>query len=240
MIRIGTSGWIYKHWRGIYYPERLPQKDWFGHYARDFDTVEINNTFYRLPPVETFENWGKVAPPGFVFTFKASRYLTHIKRLNDPAESLENFIGRARAAEASLGPILYQLPPSFKVDAARLEAFLQVLPGDLTHVLEFRHASWYAGEVRDLLARYGIAFAIHDHGQAPGCPEWVTSGTVYLRFHGSPEAPYSGSYSDDRLRETARKIEAWTGRGLNVFAYFNNDIGGHAVRNALTLKSLLR
>ncbi len=238
-LRIGTSGWVYKHWKGVYYPEDLAQKDWFGFYARDFDTVEINNTFYRLPPAETFENWGKVAPPGFIFTFKASRFITHVKRLNDPAQALENFLSRARGAGQSLGPILYQLPPGFKIDTSRLKAFLQALPADLTHVFEFRHPSWYADEVRELLGRHRICFAIHDHGHAPGCPEWVTGQAVYLRFHGSAEAPYSGSYGDGQLGAAAEKIVRWLEAGLHVFVYFNNDIGGHAVRNALTLKALV-
>jgi uncharacterized protein YecE (DUF72 family) len=239
-VRIGTSGFIYKHWRGVYYPEDLRQKDWFGHYARDFDTVEINNTFYRLPEVHVFEHWREVAPPGFLYTFKASRYITHVRRLNDPAASLEKFLSRARQAGQTLGPLLFQLPPRWKADPRRLEQFLAALPADLQHVLEFRDDRWHVPEVRDLLSRFGVAFCIHDHGHTPQCPEWVTAKTVYLRFHGSSETPYTGGYTDDFLKRIAVKIDRWRGKGLRVFVYFNNDVGGHAVFNALTLKSLVQ
>lgn len=237
-LRIGTSGWVYPHWRGIYYPEDLPQKEWFGRYVRDFDTVEINNTFYRLPKAETFVRWGEAAPPGFLYAFKASRFITHLKRLKDPETSLENFLARVRGAGASLGPLLFQLPPRWPADSGRLEAFLEALPRDLTHVFEFRDDRWHVEEIRRILERHGAAFCIHDHG-AVHCPPWVTSGTVYLRFHGSAEAPYSGSYSDGFLAGQAERIAAWRAEGRSVFAYFNNDIGGHALRNALTLKGMV-
>ncbi|MBE0599487.1 MAG: DUF72 domain-containing protein [Desulfuromonadales bacterium] len=237
-VRIGTSGWTYPHWRGVYYPEGLAQKDWFGHYLRDFDTVEINNTFYRLPSPQTFEHWARVAPPGFVYSFKASRFITHLKKLKDPRDSLHNFLERAHLAGAALGPILFQLPPHWKLDLLRLETFLQALPPDLVRVFEFRDESWHRPEVRDLLSRYRAAFCIHDY-QGLACPDWTTAATVYLRFHGSAAAPYSGSYSDDQLRRQAERILAWRQEGRSLFAYFNNDLGGYAVRNALTLKQLL-
>jgi uncharacterized protein YecE (DUF72 family) len=236
--RVGTSGWIYRHWKGVYYPEKLPQKDWFGHYAADFDTVEINNTFYRLPQAQTFEHWRQVAPPGFIFTLKASRYITHLKRLLDPADSLERFLARARLCQDTLGPILYQLPPRWPADADRLELFLRALPTDLLQVLEFRDNSWYNQQVRELLERFGIAFCIHDHGSAPS-PAWITGRAVYLRCHGSAAAPYSGGYDQRELEGMARKIGGWRQSGLQVYVYFNNDVGGHAVRNALSLKALL-
>ncbi len=148
-LRVGTSGWIYAHWKGDYYPADLPQKDWYGHYVRDFDTVEINNTFYHLPKPETFEHWGEVAPEDFLYTFKASRYITHIKRLLEPEKTLEKFLTRIRAAGRSLGPVLFQLPPRFPADPARLEAFLQALPADLVRVFEFRDDSWHQEPVRE-------------------------------------------------------------------------------------------
>lgn len=237
-LRIGTSGWVYAHWKEIYYPPELPQKGWFGHYARDFDTVEINNTFYRLPNPETFEHWGEAAPPGFIYTFKASRYITHIKRLLEPEASLEKFLSRARLAGRTLGPVLFQLPPRFHADLARLETFLQALPTDLLHVFEFRDDSWHQEPVRELLTHYGAAFCIHDHGSVD-CPDWITADTVYLRYHGSSEAPYSGGYSDDFLRGQAERIRRWRQEGKSVYAYFNNDVGGYAVRNALTLKGMV-
>ncbi len=239
-LRIGTSGWIYPHWRGDYYPQGLPQKDWFGHYARDFDTVEINNTFYRLPEAKTFVHWAEVAPAGFLYAFKASRYITHVKRLKDPEASLEKFIERISGAGSCLGPLLYQLPPRFPADPSRLEEFLKALPQGRTHVFEFRDADWYRDEIRRLLERYGASFCIHDHGRSGGSPEWITSGTVYLRFHGPCEDAYGGSYSEPFLREQAAKIAAWIAAGKEVFAYFNNDIGGHAVHNAFTLRELCR
>lgn len=238
-VRIGTSGWVYPHWKGDYYPEDLPQRDWFGHYARDFDTVEINNTFYRLPKPETFEHWREVAPKDFLYTFKASRYITHIKRLLDPEASLEKFLERAALAGETLGPILFQLPPRFKADPERLENFLRACPAKLIRVFEFRDESWHKEPIRALLERYGIAFCIHDHGTVGKCPDWVTADTVYLRFHGSSEASYSGSYSDEALRMQADRIAVWRAEGRTIFVYFNNDIGGHAVRNALTLKTLV-
>lgn len=238
-VRIGTSGWVYPHWKGDYYPEDLPQREWFGHYVRDFNTVEINNTFYRLPKAETFEHWREAAPPNFLYTFKASRYITHIKRLKDPEASLEKFLERAWLAGETLGPILFQLPPRFEADAERLENFLRALPRELTSVLEFRDESWHREPIRELLSRYGAAFCIHDHGVVGECPDWVTADVVYLRFHGSSETSYSGSYSEEALQRAAKRITAWRAEGRSVFVYFNNDIGGHAVRNALTLKAMV-
>jgi uncharacterized protein YecE (DUF72 family) len=237
-IRIGTSGFVYKHWRGTYYPEKLAQKDWFGHYTHDFDTVELNNTFYRLPPETTFEHWRQVAPENFLFTFKASRYITHIKRLNDPEQTLAKFLAGVRLTAEHLGPLLFQLPPRWRADPERLEKFLQALPKDLINVVEFRDPSWFSEEVRALLERYQVAFCIHDHGAAPS-PDWVTGAAVYLRFHGPGEAAYMGSYQSAFLEATAGKIRAWVAAGRAVFAYFNNDWQGHAVRNALELKKYL-
>ncbi|MEZ4599160.1 MAG: DUF72 domain-containing protein [Syntrophotaleaceae bacterium] len=238
-IRIGTSGWVYKHWKGTYYPKEIPQGDWFGYYTRDFDTVEINNTFYRLPSPETFEHWREVAPKNFLYTFKASRYITHIKRLLDPESSLDKFLERAALAAESLGPILFQLPPRWKADPDRLENFLRALPKDLVKVFEFRNDSWHAEPIRKLLERYGIAFCIHDHRSIGECPDWVTADPVYLRFHGPAEAQYSGSYSDQVLEAQAQRILVWRKEGRSIFVYFNNDVDGHAVRNALTLKSMI-
>lgn len=238
-FRIGTSGWVYRHWKGIYYPEDIPQRDWFGHYSRDFDTVEINNTFYRLPKAETFEHWREVAPKKFLYTFKASRYITHVKRLLDPEDSLKKFLERALLAKECLGPILFQLPPRWEADPGRLQNFLPVLPEILIKVFEFRNDSWHQEPVRKLLERYKVAFCIHDHHSIGKCPDWVTADAVYLRFHGPAEAQYSGSYSDEALQAQARRIVGWLKEGRRVFAYFNNDIGGHAVHNALTLRSMI-
>jgi uncharacterized protein YecE (DUF72 family) len=237
-IRIGTSGFIYKHWRGVYYPEGLAQKHWFSHYSRDFDTVEVNNTFYRLPPENTFEHWQRVASENFLYTFKASRYITHIKRLREPEQTLAKFLVRVRLAGEHLGPLLYQLPPRWPAELERLESFLQALPGDLAHVVEFRDASWYVEEVRTMLERHKVSFCIHDHGAAPS-PEWVSGDLVYLRLHGQGKHAYMGSYSPDSLRAIAAKVRNWQARARMVFVYFNNDWQGHAVHNGLALKKLL-
>jgi uncharacterized protein YecE (DUF72 family) len=236
--RIGTSGWVYPHWRGIFYPEGLPTRSWFAFYAQHFDTVEINNTFYRLPRPEAFLAWRDQAPAGFVYAIKASRFLTHVKRLKDPEAPLDNLLSRARGLGPRLGPILYQLPPRWLCNLERLRGFLRALPSDLQHVLEFRDPSWCNEEVRALLTQAGAGFCIHD---MPGhaWPDWVTGRVAYFRFHGPAEARYAGCYSPAFLRRTAERIRALQRKGHQVYAYFNNDWQGHAVRNAGQLRRLL-
>jgi uncharacterized protein YecE (DUF72 family) len=236
-IRIGCSGWQYRHWRGNFYAEGLPQKHWFEHYAGIFDTVEINNSFYRLPEAATFANWASRAPSRFIFAIKASRFLTHMKKLKDPEEPVDRFFSRARALGPHLGPVLYQLPPGFKLDRARLEHFLQALPIDIRHVIEFRDPSWYADDVFTLLARHSAGICVHDMpGSATGR---VRVGPfVYVRFHGA-SGKYDGSYPDARLESWAAWLEEQAAAGVDVYAYFNNDVGGHAPRNALTLRRQL-
>jgi uncharacterized protein YecE (DUF72 family) len=237
-VRIGTSGWIYRHWRGVFYPQRLPARAWFAHYAAAFDTVEINNSFYRLPSEPAMDAWARQAPPGFLYALKASRFLTHMKKLRDAEGPLALVLGRARRLGAHLGPILYQLPPHWHCDLPRLCAFLKLLPADLRHVFEFRDPSWYAPAVRDALAEHGACFCIHDlRGQ--DCPPWLTGPAVYLRFHGPSAAAYAGRYSRDQLRRWAGRIAEYAGAGRDVFAYFNNDAAGHAVANAAELRQLV-
>jgi len=235
--RIGTSGWVYPHWQGIFYPSDLPQSRWYDHYARHFDTVEINYSFYRLPSEAAFDRWHEQAPPGFVYAVKANRYLTHIKRLKDVAGPLARFLSRARRLGDSLGPILWQLPPRWKANPARLEAFAGLLPADLIHVFEFRDSRWFVKPVREILERFGLAFCIFDMVGVP-CPAWVTSGVVYLRFHGS-KIVYGGRYGQEGLRPWARRIQRWLVEGRTVYAYFNNDAFGHAVQDARDLRDLL-
>jgi len=237
-VRVGTSGWIYRHWRGVFYPERLPVKSWFEFYCRHFDTVEINNTFYRLPAAAAFKAWRQQAPPGFVYALKASRFLTHMKKLKDPAEPLERFLSRAREVGEHLGPLLYQLPPHWRADAERLRQFVRLLPRDLEHVFEFRDRSWYNDEVRAVLAAARVGFCIHDMRGAP-CPDWVTGPISYVRFHGPTETAYAGSYSRGQLEAWAERIESVRDAGHDVYVYFNNDWGGHAVTNARQLKGML-
>lgn len=238
-VRVGTSGWIYKHWRGAIYPPKLPVKQWFAHYAGLFDTVEINNSFYRLPSEEAFDAWVRQAPLGFLYAIKASRFLTHMKKLKDAEGPLEFILGRARRLGEHLGPLLYQLPPRWRADTARLRSFLKLLPPDLCHVLEFRDPSWYNDAVRDALTEYGVCFCLHDL-RGVESPNWVTGPAVYVRFHGPTEHPYAGSYSRGHLHRWAERIAGYVQDGREVFAYFNNDVGGHAVTNARQLLSLLK
>jgi uncharacterized protein YecE (DUF72 family) len=235
-MRIGTSGWIYAHWRGIFYPRELPRRAWFAHYARFFDTVEINNSFYRLPGAETFDAWRAQAPPHFCYAVKASRYLTHLKKLQAPEEPLKKFFDRASHLKQTLGPILYQLPPHWHVNLSRLEHFIAALPKGYTHVLEFRDESWLCEEVFRLMERHGVAHCIHDMHPL-SVPLRVTAPVAYVRFHG--DLGYFGNYSRGALKQWARQIADWEKNKIEVFVYFNNDIGGYAIENALTLKKLL-
>lgn len=237
-IRIGTSGWIYRHWRGVYYPADLPAARWFAYYARSFDTVEINNTFYRLPSTDAFDEWKRQAPPGFLYAIKANRFLTHMKKLKDPAGPIENILGRARRLGPHLGPVLYQLPPRWKRNVPRLREFIAQLPADVRHVFEFRDPSWYCAEVQALLAEARMSFCIHDLGGA-FCPHWLTGPLMYVRFHGPTEKAYAGRYGRSFLQKWAEEIASVAAAGRDVYAYFNNDQAGSAVANALELKSLL-
>lgn len=237
-IRIGTSGWVYGHWRDVFYPHRLPQSRWFAHYAGRFATVEINATFYREPRQSAVEGWRDQAPPGFVYAVKAHRFMTHMKKLLDCAEPVRRFFDRAELLGDRLGPILYQVAPQVPVQPERLTAFAALLPPQHTHVFEFRDSRWFTPETRDVLARANLAFCIHDaHGV--GCPDWVTANTVYYRFHGPPDSPaYTGSYSEEALQRTADEITARAAEGHDVYVYFNNDLHGHAVSNAIRLIEL--
>jgi uncharacterized protein YecE (DUF72 family) len=235
--RVGCSGWQYKHWRGDFYPADVPVGRWFEHYAARFDTVEINNSFYRLPEAETFARWRERAPLRFLFAVKASRFLTHMKKLKDPEEPIERLFTRMRQLGNRLGPVLYQLPPNFKLDLGRLEHFLHALPPDARHVLEFRDPSWYADRVGALLERHGVAMCLHDmKGSATGRER--VGPFVYVRYHG-PGGTYSGGYAPDRLARWAEWLDGERRAGIDVFAYFNNDVGGHAPRDAVTLRQFL-
>jgi len=236
-LRIGCSGWEYRHWRGDFYPEDLPRTRWFEHYAATFDTVEINNTFYRLPEASTFASWAARAPVRFLFAVKASRFLTHMKKLKDPDEPIERLFSRMRPLGRHLGPVLYQLPPGWKPDLERLERFLQTLPRGIHHVMEFRDPSWYSAEVFRLLARHRTALCLHDMRGSATVRERI-GPFVYVRFHGATGG-YSGGYPDDRLADWADWLAAQRRAGVGVYAYFNNDVGGHAPRNAVTLGRLL-
>jgi uncharacterized protein YecE (DUF72 family) len=232
--RIGTSGWVYSHWRGTFYPAGLRQAQWFDYYARYFDTVEINNTFYRLQAESVFDAWREQAPPGFLYAVKANRYITHMRRLIDAGEPLARFLERARRLGPALGPILYQLPPRWRANLPRLESFISLLPADLTQVFEFRDPTWFEPAVPDLLRTRGLSFCIF-HMAGLETPLAVTGRTVYVRLHGPP----GGDYDRAGLGQWAQRVREWCGAGHDVYVYFNNDILGYAVRNALALKELL-
>lgn len=236
-MRIGCSGWEYKHWRGDFYPSDIPKTRWFEHYAAAFDTVEINNTFYRLPEAETFARWANRAPMRFLFAVKASRFLTHMKKLKDPEEPVERLFSRMRSLGRHLGPVLYQLPPGWKLDRGRLEHFLQVLPPGVRHVVEFRDPSWYTDDVLALLERHRVALCLHDMRGSATVRQRV-GPFVYARFHGAT-GHYDGGYTDDRLQAWADWLDAQRSAGADVYAYFNNDVGGHAPRNAVTLRRFM-
>lgn len=237
-LRIGTSGWHYKHWLDDFYPPRLPASEMFCWYAKHFDTVEINNTFYRLPAEGALVRWRDLAPPKFLFSVKASRFITHMKRLLDPETTIENFLSRVELLGPHLGPILFQFPAQWACNVARLEAFLEALPPTHQYVFEFRHASWSNEPVYEVLRHHNAALCMHDWEGA----EWpleLTANFSYLRFHG-PARRYAGSYSPAQLRTWADRILQWEESLQQVFVYFNNDTGGDAIRNALTLRKILR
>ncbi|MDB5699595.1 MAG: hypothetical protein JWN69_2399 [Alphaproteobacteria bacterium] len=236
-IHIGCSGWNYRHWRGAFYPEKMAAKRWFEYYAAMFDTVEINNSFYRLPSAEIFAKWRDQAPPGFCYAVKANRFLTQAKKLKDCAEPLERMLGPMRQLGPTLGPILYQLPPRFRINLERLAEFLALLPSDLTHVFEFREKSWLSEETLALLEANGVSFCAHD---MPGSatPRRAVGPVAYVRFHGG-EGKYWGRYSDERLLSWSDWIMAQSRSGRPVWAYFNNDIHAHAIHDALTLRAMV-
>ncbi len=235
-IRIGTSGWLYFHWQGRFYPQDLPKTKWFEYFSKVFDTVELNNTFYHLPKPQTVKNWHKNSPEDFLFAVKASRFITHIKRLNDVEEPLKTFYKTVKNLKEKLGPILFQLPPSMKQNIKLLETFLKLLPENPATVFEFRNDSWFNDKTYKLLEKYNAAFCIHD---LSGCesPKFQTCETIYIRLHGTT-GRYSGNYSDEQLAEWAKWIREQ--KAKRVFVYFNNDYNAFAVNNAATLIKLLK
>ncbi len=237
-VRIGCSGWNYKHWRERVYPPGLPPRRWLAHYATLFDTVEVNATFYRLPTQKAVEGWVAQSPPGFLLTVKASRYLTHIKRLADLGRGIELFYERLAplARSPKMGPVLWQLPPSFRRDDGRLRAALERLPPG-RHCFEFREASWFHPDVYELLRQHCAALVIGDSPNRPFQTQALTADWTFLRFHYGSRGR-RGNYSARELEEWAGRIERWR-ETVDVYAYFNNDWEGFAVRNGLWLRRRL-
>jgi len=236
-VHIGTSGWHYAHWRGPFYSDNLGADRFLAYYAARFPTVEINNSFYRLPSEQALETWRDTAPPGFIFAVKASRFITHLKKLQDPERSLAPFLDRIALLGEKLGPILFQLPPRWHFDAARLAAFLTVLPAAHRYTLELRDRSWINASALKLLTAHGVAFCIYELAGYLS-PREVTADFVYIRLHG-PGGPYQGQYDLWTLTAWARAIAAWSQQGREVFCYFDNDEAGYAAKNALQLQELL-
>jgi uncharacterized protein YecE (DUF72 family) len=234
---VGTSGWHYNHWRQLFYPDKLPKAKWLEFYSRHFSTVELNNSFYRLPSEEAFANWYNSSPANFAFAVKVSRFITHIKRLKNSEEPVGTFLDRAKILKQKLGPLLYQLPPNMHRDDGRLESFLSILPRGLKHTLEFRHESWLDGGVFEILRRHNVGLCVFD---MPGlsCPLAATADFAYIRFHGSTEL-YSSCYSDEELVDWARRLGGLASEAKEVYIYFNNDAEAFAVMNALTLGDYL-
>ncbi len=236
-VHIGTSGWHYAHWMGPFYPRGMRSDRFLTFYAERFRTVEINASFYRLPARKTFAAWREGAGPGFVFALKASRYTTHMKKLKDPQASLDRFFDAAAGLAAALGPVLFQLPPRWRVNAARLEAFLDALPEGTRAAFEFRDPTWFVDPVYESLSAHGAAFCIYDLAGRTS-PLEVTADLVYLRLHG-PRGAYEGRYGRRGLAPWAERIDEWRQRGLDVFCYFDNDEAGYAPRDAATLTELV-
>jgi uncharacterized protein YecE (DUF72 family) len=231
-VRIGCSGWNYRDWRGTVYPASLRAREWFAHYATLFDTVEINNTFYRLPEPATMDRWAEQAPEGFVYAVKLGQFGSHRMKLKDAVSWLPNHVDRVCRLGHALGPTLVQLPPRWRRDVERLDEFFRVAPSELRWAVEFREPSWLDDRAFEVLARHGVALCIHD--LLPDHPWIRTTNWTYLRFHG-PEAltrKYTGAYTGRRLWRIAERTREWIDEGTAVFGYFNNDYAGNAVSDA--------
>lgn len=236
-VRIGCSGWQYRHWKGDFYPADLPQQHWLEFYAQRFDTVEVNNSFYRLPSADAFAAWQRRAPMGFRFAVKASRYLTHLRKLRDPADALALFWSRAARLGDRLGPVLYQLPPRWHRDLDRLRVFLETLPADRAQAVEFRDATWYDPSVFALLREHDVTLCLHDMRGSTAPVERI-GPFAYMRFHGSTGG-YGGRYAEETLRTWADRLVEWSAADVPCWVYFNNDVGGHAPRDATRLREMV-
>ncbi len=234
---IGTSGWHYDHWRDRFYPQTLTKAKWLEFYARHFTTVEVNNTFYRLPSETAFTTWHDSSPANFTFAVKVSRFITHIKRLRNSEEAVDNFITRAKILGEKLGPLLYQLPPNMHRNDEVLESFLSTLPQGMKHVFEFRHQSWLEDKVFEILQRHNVGFCVFDMPSV-SCPLVATADFGYIRFHGSTGL-YFSCYSDEELADWAKRLANLARNLKAIYIYFNNDAEAFAVRNAITLRRYL-
>lgn len=236
-IHIGTSGWHYKHWKGTFYPADIKAAEQFECYARHFSTVELNNSFYRLPAAKNFDAWWEMSPANFIFSVKASRFITHMKKLKVGKKEINELLQRAGHLKEKLGPVLFQLPPLWKINTERLEHLLAILPTGYRYTIEFRNATWYDQSVYGLLKKYNCAFCVYEleHHLSPIV---ITSDFVYVRLHG-PGNKYQGSYSSETLAEWAGRIREWQILGKDIYVYFDNDQLGYAAYNAKTLLEMV-
>lgn len=237
MIHIGTSGFHYKHWRGPFYPQELATGEFLNYYQKHFATVEINNTFYQLLAPKTFEFWNHSVPKDFLFSVKASRYITHMKKLKDPKEPVAHFFDHLQPLAEKIGVILFQLPPRWHGNPERLQAFLGILPSDFRYCFEFRDPTWFDEKIYRILESFNAAFCIYDLNGTLS-PKELTADFVYIRLHG-PDGPYQGKYDTRTLCGWAGAISTWTSQGKEIFCYFDNDQHGYAALNGLELKQML-
>ena len=236
-IHIGTSGWHYKHWKGSFYPEDLPDKEMLRFYAERLQTAEINNSFYQVPEKKTLQQWSRAVSDNFIFSAKASRYITHMKKLKDPQEPVKNFMNKITALGDSLGPVLFQLPPNWRKNQKRLQSFLDALPSGHRFTIEFRDEDWFGEDINELLEEHGIGFCIYDFNRRQS-PKTVTADFVYIRLHG-PDGKYKGKYNTSVLSGWAGAISQWAEQGKDVFCYFDNDQAGYAAENAMQLHRMI-
>jgi uncharacterized protein YecE (DUF72 family) len=237
-IHIGTSGWAYQHWYDVFYPDDLASNKLLEFYSEHFDTVELNTTFYHLPKPSVFAAWYKKTPKNFIFSVKASRFITHVKKIKDCEEPWQRFINSAKELKEKLGPILFQLPPSLKADKKGLEGLLEILPKKYSYCLEPRHETWFSEEIYDTLKKYYVALCLADSPKYPLKIE-ITAPFVYIRFHGG-KILYGSKYSEKELKTWAERIKNWQKQNMDVYVYFNNDYEGYAIENAKQLKELLK
>jgi uncharacterized protein YecE (DUF72 family) len=237
IIRVGTSGWHYSHWRGAFYDPKIAVKAQFEEYAKSFDTVELNNAFYKLPTANTVRIWKAKAPAGFLYAVKAHRFITHMKKLKSAKDSVDLFMDRISCLGRKLGPVLFQLPPKWNLNVSRLEEFVALLPKRQRFAFEFRNVSWYHQDVYDVLKKKNSALCIYELA-GHHSPTVITADFVYVRLHG-PGDKYQGSYTEGVLSDWARQCRTWRRAGLDVFVYFDNDQSGYAAFNALRLRQML-
>ena len=237
-IHIGTSGWHYDHWKGAFYPDELPRTDYLEYYADQLHTLEINNSFYQMPQEKTLIQWRNLVPSDFIFSLKASRYITHIKKLKDGKQIIPPFLKKVEILGSRLGPILFQLPSQWRYNPDRLNSFLTALPADFRYAFEFRDSSWFNRNTYDTLASHGASFCIYQVASR-STPQEVTADFVYLHLHG-PKGANQGKYDPAVLSEWADRIIAWAGEGKEVFCYFDNDEAGYAAQDAVQLQQLIQ